>query len=211
MSRCVDSIKANYLRDRLNTERPELQPDPPMSNDGTASLPPMHSDANLVFREPFTVKLHLGNGRVFEKLIDWQLPYVLNNEVSLLAGESFGVRFIVRNGEIASVSYQKDGEADLYLSFEARINNDGRSAMKLTLMSNVTKILYMDGVMGLPEDSLMYKTSILPVRPGAMNSETWPHPIVLLVLKNIRFTEKPPVQASESISGSADGVPKPSM
>jgi hypothetical protein len=45
--------------------------------------------------------------------------------------------------------------------------------------------------MTIPGKEEILKTNVLPVEPNLSDFESWPHPIVQLVLRDFRFSEKP--------------------
>jgi len=148
------------------------------------------TQANLVFREPFTLKLHLDKEHYYEEQYDLRIPFVASNDIYLFSGESFGVNLGVTNGEIIAVTYQKDkAGADIEIQFKQEIQKDDRPMMMLILKSNIKQVLYLDALMTIPEKKGIYNTSILPLKPGLMSYESWPHPIVQLVLRNLRLKE----------------------
>lgn len=142
----------------------------------------------IVFREPFTLKLHIDKERFYEEKFDRKIPFVADNDVYLFSGESFGLNLNIANGKNHAIAYQKkkDG-ADIELEFKQQIQNDGRAMMMLVLKSNIKQVIYMDALMTIPGKEGVFKTSILPLQPGLSGYESWPHPIVQLVLRNLRF------------------------
>jgi hypothetical protein len=64
--------------------------------------------------------------------------------------------------------------------------------MALTIKNNLKVWVQMDALMTVPGKKGIYKTSILPVPPGLLDYESWPHPIVQLVLRNFRVVAKSP-------------------
>lgn len=169
------------------------------------------SETNLVFREPFTLTLRVDKEHVYEERYDRKIPFVADNDVYLFSGESFGLELGVTNGEIATVTYLKEkAGADVEVEFKQEIGKDQDPMMMLVLKSNIKQVLYIDALMTVPERKGIYKTSILPLQPGLMGFESWPHPIVQLVLRNLRFKESPPNNTSEGIRRPPSGSPKPS-
>jgi hypothetical protein len=69
--------------------------------------------------------------------------------------------------------------------------------MSLIIDNNLKVWLQMDALMTLPGKKGIYKTSILPVGAGLSDCESWPHPIVQLVLRNFRVVEKPPGESKK--------------
>ena len=168
------------------------------------------SETNLVFREPFTLTLRVDKEHVYEERYDRKIPFVADNDVYLFSGESFGLKLGIANGEVATVTYQKDkAGADVEVEFKQEVGKDSDPMMMLVLKSNIKQVLYIDALMTVPERKGIAKTSILPLQPGLMGFESWPHPIVQLVLRNLRFKEKPPNHTS-GIRRPASGSPKPS-
>lgn len=146
------------------------------------------ASAAVVYREPFTLKLHIDKDRYYEEKFKKNIPYVENNDVYLFAGESFGINLEIKDGEITSVAYQKEADtADVALEFKQEIKDDGSSFMWLVLQSNVEQTIYLDALMTIPGKKGFYKTGILPLYPKLGGNESWPHPIVQLVLRNFRL------------------------
>ena len=166
---------------------------------------------NLVFREPFTLKLRVDKDHYYEEHYERKIPFVAGNDVYLFCGESFGLKLGVTNGEIASVTYQKDkAGADVEVALTQEAGKDDDPMMMLVLKSNIKQVLYVDALMTVPGRKGIYKTSILPLQPGLKGFESWPHPIVQLVLTNLRFKESPPNSAPEGVRRPAGGSPKSS-
>jgi hypothetical protein len=70
-------------------------------------------------------------------------------------------------------------------------------------MANHTRHkLFVDALMTIPNKERPQKTSILPVEPGLSGLEMWPHPIVQLVLRNIRLTPNPETEPDGPATGS---------
>ena len=146
---------------------------------------------DIVLRQPFVLKLKLQDGSNYQEHFD-QTPFIKNGNIYIFPGENFGVNIAVEGDKIGSLSYIKDASrADLQLKFTERGN--GRGVMMLLVIENKLKqTLYLDAAMQIPKRSGAYKTSILPVFGGKGGFESWPHPISLLVLRNLRFTKELP-------------------
>ena len=67
---------------------------------------------------------------------------------------------------------------------------DDKPMMMLIIQNKSKRKLFLDALMTTPADKEIHKTSIAPIPPGLSDYESWPHPIVQLVLRNFRFTEK---------------------
>jgi len=167
----------------------------------SAQLPKSAPESSLALREPFTLKLHVDKEHYYEEQFDRKLPFVAGNNVYLFAGESFGLKLNMTNNEIVAVSYQKEkAGADVELEFKQESEKGGEPMMMLVLKSNLKQVLYMDALMTVPKKKGIHKTRILPLQPGLMGFESWPHPIVQLVLRNLRLTEKSPDDTSDGLS-----------
>lgn len=146
-------------------------------------------DADTVFREPFTLKLHFDKERYYEEKIG-KIPYVHRDMVYLFKDDEFGLTLDIQKNSIRGVRYQKDlKKADVTLKLIQVVNPDRTAMMMLTIHNNTKHKLNLDALMTVPTEKGIFKTSILPVAPGLSGIETWPHPIVQLVLRNIRVAK----------------------
>ncbi len=144
---------------------------------------------DTVFREPFTLILHIDKEHYHKQEIG-KVPYVHNGDVYIFKGDEFGLALNVQDNSIASVKYQSDTKkADVTLKFTQEVQRDGSAMMMLRIHNNTKHTLNMDALMTVPGRKGIAKTSILPVGPGLSDFESWPHPIVQLVLRNIRIAK----------------------
>jgi len=151
--------------------------------DGTATKP----SEETVFREPFTLKLHVDKERFYEQKIE-KVPFVHEGNVYLFKGDAFGLTLEIKDHTIQSVKYQPNlKKADLTLKFTEDILADGAPMMILKLHNKTKETLNVDALMTVPGQKGIAKTNILPIPPGLSGFESWPHPIVQLVLRNIRI------------------------
>lgn len=141
-----------------------------------------------IFRAPFTLKLHVDNEHYYEENFD-KIPYVAENNVYLFTGETFGVNVTITDNELSRITYQRDpANADVELKFTQEKSPNGWMMM-LVLRNKLKRRLFLDALMRVPGKKEIFKTSVLPVEPNLSDFESWPHPIVQLVLKNFRFSE----------------------
>lgn len=163
------------------------------ANEPAESAPAQGNATNPTFREPFTLRIRADKDNVYEERFERKIPFVADNDVYLFCGESFGLSLGVASGEVASVAYQPNKEqADIELELTQEIGPNGEPLTMLVLKSNVPQTLYLDALMTLPERKEIFHTTILPLQPGMSGYESWPHPIVQLVLRNLRFKETLP-------------------
>ncbi len=146
---------------------------------------------NLVFREPFTLKLRVDKDHFYEEHYDKRIPYVAENDVYLFSGENFGVNLNVKGDDVVAVNYQRDlKKADVWFSFKQAKELPGGVGMMLIIQNKLKRRLYLDALMTVPGKKDILKTSIVPIDAGLSDYEEWPHPIVQLVVRNVRFSAK---------------------
>ncbi len=159
---------------------------------GKQDQSPEQKPSEIVSRDPFTLKLKLPDGSSYEEHFD-QVPYVKDGYIYIFPGEKFGVMVSTAGDEIAGLGYVKQsGKGDVRLEFKEEKAGGGRVMMILVIESKLKRTLYMDAPMQVPNRKGVYKTNVLPVLAGKIGFESWPHPISLLELKNLRFSQKPP-------------------
>lgn len=148
-------------------------------------------DTNVVtFREPFTLKLHVDKEHYYEQEFP-KIPYVHQGEVYLFKGDSFGIDINITNGVVRGISYQAGtNKAAVSLRFTQEVKDDGNSMMLLVIENHTKHKLFVDALMTVPKRERPQKTSILPLEPGLAGYESWPHPIIQLVLRNVRLIDK---------------------
>jgi hypothetical protein len=139
--------------------------------------------ADPVFRKPFTLTLRVDKERYYEEEFK-AIPYTFERDIYLFKGDKFGVRLSPEGVPV----YEPDPKkADLELAFSQNVNSDGAAMMLLVLANHTTKTMEFEGLMTVPGRKDIQKTSLLPLGPGITNYESWPHPIVQLVLRNPRL------------------------
>jgi hypothetical protein len=147
---------------------------------------PGNNPDSVAFRAPFTLKLHVDKTHFYEQHFG-EIPFVHEGDVYLFKGDDFGIDLVIRKSAVAAVKYQPATEkADVKFKFSQEIQPDGSSTMTLLIRNATTHTLYFDALMTTPGNQGIAKTSILPVRPGLDSYESWPHPVVQLVLRHIR-------------------------
>jgi len=163
---------------------------------------PQASTNGVAFREPFTLKLHVDKEYYYEQKFP-KIPYVYQDDVYLFKGDSFGIDLQITNGVIGGISYQSNtNKAAVTFRFTQEVREDGDAMMMLVIKNQTDRKLYIDALMTVPERVTPRKTSILPIEAGLVGYESWPHPIVQLVLRNIRLQEKPGTEPDGAANGS---------
>src|SRR5207247_1262095 len=109
----------------------------------------------------------------------------------------------ITENEISRITYQQNTrKADVVFKFTQESSPNG-PMMVLVTRNKLKQKLFFDALITVPEKKEIYGTTVLPVKPGLSTVESWPHPIVQLVLRNFRFSEKPKEQ-SETVNPKAD-------
>jgi len=146
------------------------------------------SQDSRVFRDPFTLRIRVDKEHYYEEHYDKRIPYVSDNDVYLFSGENFGVDLVAGSGGAVEVTYQPDiKKADVWFSFVQP--KELGAGMMLTIQNKLKQRLQVDALMTIPGKQEIFKTSIVPIEAGLSDFESWPHPIVQLVLKNFRLSE----------------------
>ena len=141
-----------------------------------------------VTRQPFTLRLKIDKEHYSDIHYERQ-PYVRENEVYLFSGDKFGVNIVVKDGRVAEIRYQPDAaKADVWFGFEQPKELQDGLGMALTIDNKMKRGVSMEGLMSIPGKKDVFKTSILPVKPGKSGLESWPHPISQLVLGNLQLS-----------------------
>jgi hypothetical protein len=149
------------------------------------------AEAAPTFREPFTLKLRVDKQHYYEQHFD-KVPYVAGSEVYLFVDDHFAVNLADTKAEFLTVTYQADsGKADVLLSFTQETDGKGDLFMMLTVQNKLHRGFSYDALMTVPTKKEILETHVLPVEAGLSNFESWPHPIVQLVLRNFRFSDSP--------------------
>ena len=148
------------------------------------------------FRAPFTLKLHVDKEHFYEEKFK-KMPYVHQNDVYLFKDDAFGIDLHIGNGKITKVTYQANQKkADVALKFTQEVRTNGEAMMTLVIKNQSTNKLFIDAPMTVPGKEGVFKTSIVPLLPRLdygepwSGYESWPHPIVQLVLRDFRLNEK---------------------
>jgi hypothetical protein len=143
-------------------------PQPQTATEGNAAAP--------VFRDPFTLKLHVDKDHDYEEHFE-KIPYVADNDIYLFSRDHFGINVTVTEGEISGVSYRPNiAKADVEFKFTQEKVRGGQWMMMLVIKSKLKQRLFLHALMTVPGKEGTYKTNILPVQPGLSGFESWPQP-----------------------------------
>jgi len=136
------------------------------------------------FRTPFDLHLNIDGKRYYEEHFE-RMPYVYDDAVFLFNQDHFGVALNEKKEGGWSVDYQPDlSKADIVFKVTQEPDKQGGFMMMLVIENRTSRTLNMEALMTVPGQKDVFKTTIVPVRPGLTNFESWPHPIVKLVLRS---------------------------
>ena len=165
-----------------------------------AEIPPA---PDAVFRAPFTLRLRVDEEHFYEQKIERRIPYVQEDSVILFCGEHFGVKISKGKDQIAHLAYEPDEKAaDLILAFRQEKINDGWSTI-LELENRTQDKLAIGATMVVLNRKGSIPTNLLPLHAGTKSYEMWPHPIVQLVLHDIRMDKEAPKQPTKPTAKAA--------
>jgi hypothetical protein len=151
----------------------------PQATSQDVQPPPQQKPDEIALRDPFTLKLKLPGGSNYEERFD-HIPYVKDGSIYIFPGENFGAN--------AQIDVKNPAKADVRVNLTEQGGGKG-VMMLLVIESKLKQTLYLDAAMQVPNRKGEYRTSILPVLAGKGGFESWPHPISLLILRNLRFTK----------------------
>lgn len=136
-------------------------------------------------RKRFTLKLRIGDSQYYEEPVD-EVPFVAENVVYLFAGDSFGVSLMGTDSEAASVIYQPYSKwSDVDLSYMQEQKGD-RYVMVLSVWNRGNRAVCFDAFISGPGEKTLAETRSIAAGPHVSAVDSWPQPIVELVLKNFR-------------------------
>ena len=78
-------------------------------------------------------------------------------------------------------------KADVTFDFRQEVSGGDDAMMMLTIHNRTSHQLKMRALMTVPDQKKAAETSIIPVEPGLTNFESWPHPIVQLLLHDLEI------------------------
>jgi hypothetical protein len=134
--------------------------------------------ARAVFREPFTLKLHVDKEHYYEQKVG-KIPYVHRDNVYLFKGDEFGLTLDIQNNTVRSVKYQKYlKKAHLTLKLTQEVQPEGNAFMMLHIHNNTKHTLDLDALMTVPDHKGVAKTnhSSRPARSFRLRDMAASHP-----------------------------------
>jgi hypothetical protein len=170
-------------------------PAPPAATPATPPPAPLPEPRNLdeacarwKCRPDTPVKLETPNGS-YETTVG-RTPITDGTVLRILAGEKLAITGDVQGDQLVNlrlVDAARDRDV-LLVSFEQRKLNNGFS-MFLHIQNRFARDVKYRAGMQVPERKGFSNTSSCPVKAGKMAIEMWPHPIVSVLMKDLRFLE----------------------
>ena len=156
------------------------------------------SGGEPAMRAPFDLKLHIDKNPQkpnFIQHID-RTPFVEAGNVSVFPGERIGINVTLKDNQIAGIAYAPDSaSSDISFSLKQEKIKEDMNIMMLVTRNGLKRTLTFDASMTIPEGKGPIKTGVTPVDPGQSSYESWPNPIIRLVLSNFKLTDAaPPAQ-----------------
>ncbi len=148
-------------------------------------------ETNVVFREPFTLRLPVDKEFFFEQECP-PTPYVVDNTVYIFPDERVRVAITFSNDTV-NLSYDQNNTSKQFFEFkfwsEPAIDENKIHSF-LTGHNISPKRLVYDAAMVVHDFPRPLKTTILPTDAWIKNYEQWPYPIVQLMLYNFRLVDE---------------------
>jgi hypothetical protein len=141
-------------------------------------------------REETTIHLKVAHGGPLIFSTTGRTPIVMDNVISIVPGETVRIEAtrqqegLTRLRAVASVVHP---ERTLVFSFRQEPSIGDGTGMVLTANSPFAGVLKYDLGMTPPDGGDVVGTSSCPVRRGVPVFEHWPHPVLQLLVANLRF------------------------
>ena len=142
-------------------------------------------------REPRLVELYLDSDSVYREEMGVS-PYVFENIVYILPGESFYVDVEVKDGEIVKLGYSQEAKGEtkqFELKFSQNRDDPEHPMMMFRIKNPFDKLVIYKAAIILHNRDGIFNTSTAPIMPRVFSFETWPYPIVELLLGDFQFEE----------------------
>jgi hypothetical protein len=144
------------------------------------------------FRPPFDLNLHIDKKPDYHEHFD-RTPYVSGNQVFVFPGERFGINVTLKDDKIAAIAYEPEGaKSDIEFHLTQETITPQLTIMVLVTRNGLKRKLLFDARMTIPNEKAPFDTNITPVEPGQSSYESWPNPIIQLILSNFRLTDPAP-------------------
>jgi hypothetical protein len=142
-------------------------------------------------REAFKLQLAVNNEQYYGMDVQKGSFFVKEKILQIYPGEKLNIECEIKGDEIITMKVVKDVIAKnrtITLSFEQQTLNNGSKQMLLVVNNPFDKQLKYQAMMYTPAGQQWTPTSIIPILPKINSYESWPHPIITLVLTDWQLT-----------------------
>jgi hypothetical protein len=143
-------------------------------------------------RKAFTIEIAADETHQYSAEIPESPFFVKEKILQIYCGESLYIECEIDKDSISSMKVvEKNLHPEKTIMIEFTQNSEDRKNITtmLKVKNPFNKKFNYDAYMFTPTSKNWTSTSIIPILPNLMNFETWPHPIVTLILENWRFEE----------------------
>jgi hypothetical protein len=141
-------------------------------------------------REAFILKLAVDGEQYYNMEVN-KTPYFVKEKIlQIYPGDQLLIETEIKGDTIFSmkvVAENKFPKKTIILNFAQEIEGRAHLQMMLSVTNPFDKSLIYDAAMYRVGKDSWSKTSIIPIRPGLINFETWADIIITLILENWRF------------------------
>jgi len=141
-------------------------------------------------REAFSLKLAVDGEKYYGMEVQ-KAPYFVKEKIlQIYPGDKLFIETEIKNDTVFSMKVVKENKyptKTIELEFTQETEVKEPAYMTLKVKNPFSKILIYDAMLYRVGKDSWSKTSIIPIRPGLTNFETWPDVIITLVLEQWRF------------------------
>jgi hypothetical protein len=122
-----------------------------------------------------------------------QSPIIVGNEINLIPGEKYFIELADINNTPTNfklIDSLKDSSKTLIVEFKQDTSDKKKPSMLLIIHNPFAKILKYDALIHRQGTTRLVYTSSCPMCPKCGAYESWPYPIVRILLSKFRFLEK---------------------
>jgi hypothetical protein len=145
-----------------------------------------------VCRPATEIKLNMGQGRYY--VIDQPMaPYTYDGVINVIANETVAINAKTKDDKILDFNYVPDaGKATpvIVTRLQQYVDSKGQNSMLLSVTNPFDRPLVYTATIQPAGKKQFQPTSICPVQAHRVGEETWPYPLVQVLLKDFRFLAK---------------------
>ena len=140
-------------------------------------------------RPPLDLKLHIDKKPDYVEHFD-RTRYVAGDQVFVFPGERFGINVTLKDDKITAITYEPEGaKSDIEFHLTQETITPQLTIMVLVTRNGLKRTLLFDAKMTIPKEKAPFDTNITAIEPGQSSYESWPNPIIQLILSNFRLAD----------------------